>query len=142
MEPTSQQELKQLLNEGKISEREYRELFQSMSEKKTDLPLSDIKDERKSDKISKRGKIAFCLVLGGVVFAILGFLIENAFGLSSPAGTISSGLCILSLVFGLVGLVMGIMSWKTRLGKAATIIAAVLLTLPIISSFVYMFLAP
>ncbi len=137
---SSEQELKQLLDDGKISEREYRELFQSMSEKETGTPLSNAAGGREFEGIIKRGKIAFYLVLGGFLVVVLGGLLAQILPPKNEESVM--GICgLLFFIAELSGLVMGIMSWKNGFGKAATIVAALLLTVTIVNVIVWMFMS-
>ena len=132
MEPTSEQELKQLLDEGRITEEEHKELLEAIRQKETVQEPIEKPGKSIHNSADKPGKIALILVLSGIVFPLISyFLLEpetykpNAN--STFKGTYSEFLVFIFLGMQLVGFVMGIISWKSRFGKAATIIAGILL---------------
>ena len=70
MEANSEQELEQLLDEGKISQEEYQELKQAMAENNKSQAIEQNETEHKSNSIYKLGKIALVLTLGGITLPI------------------------------------------------------------------------
>lgn len=135
MEPTSQQELKQLLDEGKISQEEYQELKQAMAERdaerKSDCDINIKGDFQLELKSRDLGKIAAILVLGGFILpTLIYFFFDFADGPNSKPN-----LMLFYFLFGVIelaGFMLGIISWKDSFGKAATITAGILLLLSIL----------
>lgn len=130
MEPTSEQELKQLLDEGKITEEEYKELKRAMAEKGKSHAVEQEGGENEVQSARNLGKIALILTLGGIVLPALGYFVFDF--LTGP----NSGPALWPWFFlfwgmELAGLVTGIISWKSGFGKAAAITAGVLLLLSV-----------
>ena len=134
MEPTSQQELKQLLDEGKVTEEEYYELKQAMDQKNKEKPVEHEKGENKSQSAHKLGKIALALTLCGIVLPAIGFWSVNAMAHSRDSNMNAAIGPWFFLFWGmeLSGFVMGIISWKNGFGKAAAITAGILLLLSVL----------
>ena len=135
MEPTSEQELKQLLDESRITEDEYQDLKQAMAEKDKSQPIEQKQSESKADSTYKLGKIALILALGGVMLCAFAFW--SSYTYSHPTDPnirrgVNGGQVILSLAMELAGFVMGIISWKSNFGKAAAITAGILLLLSVL----------
>ena len=130
MEPTSEQELKQLLDEGRITEEEYHELKQAMDQKNKEKPVEHERGENIPGLPHKLGKIALILALGGIVIPALCYFIMERL---SPANVGPKIGPYILLFFGmeLAGLVTGIISWKSGFGKAAAITAGILLLLSV-----------
>ena len=69
MEPTSQQELKQLLEEGKVSQAEYEQLMEAMHPKRRiNIPANRSKISRKKTKV-----LAITMTMASVCF-LAGFI--------------------------------------------------------------------
>jgi len=132
MEPTSEQELKQLLDEGRVTQEEYQELKQAMAErdaeKKSDCDIN-IKGNFQLELCSQDlGKLALILALGGIILPMLGYTAVDL--LAGPDAGASLGPWVF-LFYGMEipALVIGSLSWKTVFGKAGTVTAAIVLLL-------------
>ncbi|MHC5180570.1 MAG: hypothetical protein ACYSOW_01655 [Planctomycetota bacterium] len=73
MEPTSEQELRQLLEEDKISQAEYEQLLEAMHPKRRiNIPVNRSKISRKKTKVlAILATIALVCFFAGFIFAIL-----------------------------------------------------------------------
>lgn len=117
MEPTSEQELKQLLEEGRITEQEYQELLEAIRQKET------LKEPVEKTNVSKPhtgfGKAALILMIIGLLISVVPFLLGFLFHL----GVIE--LLVVCMIFGgpclLLAFIFGIIGWKTKSGKIAAI---------------------
>ncbi|MBE9544684.1 MAG: hypothetical protein IMF02_09350 [Proteobacteria bacterium] len=121
MEPTSEQELKQLLDEGKITEQEYQELLEAIRQKET--TQKPVEKSTGSKPRTGYGKAALILMIAGVLLPIAGIvasLVFNYIGirfkmfLFMPCFFIGILCELLAFIFGIIG-------WKTAQGKIAAI---------------------
>lgn len=122
---SSEEELLQLRNEGKISEAEYNDLLEALKRppsSETDMPRAE--SNQVSSK-TKLGKIAFVLMLVGIVFPAFCFLIVQ-----SSAGPNQDAEIALWFFLGVAieigAFVVGIISWPNVFGRAAVITSSVL----------------
>ena len=117
MEPTSEQELKQLLEEGRITEEEYKELLEAIRQKETVQEPVEKPSEAKPR--TGYGKAALILMIIGLLMPAVPFI----FGFIFHIGVIE--LLIISLIFGgpcfLLAFIFGIIGWKSKAGKIAAI---------------------
>jgi hypothetical protein len=136
---SSEQELKQLLDEGNISKEEYQELKRAMAERdaenESDCDINIKGDFQLELKSRDLGKIALVLVLGGI--ALFAFAIWSSHNYRHPTDPnlrrgVGSWNIVLFFGMELAGFVMGIISWKNGFGKAAAITAGILLLLSIL----------
>ena len=127
MEPTSEQELKQLLEEGKITEEEYQELLEAIRQKETVQEQVEKQNEPKPR--TGYGKaalilmiIGFLLPLASVVFNIV-ISMQAANGLQPKRMVMFTGCPFLFLGFLclLLAFIFGIIGWKATSGKIAAI---------------------
>lgn len=84
---SSEEELAQLRSEGKISEAEYQELrdvIQKSTKVETGALVPEISEKRSKRKL---GKIAFCLLLLGVVLPAVWFYVPKPKGYRTPPPT-------------------------------------------------------
>ena len=126
---TSEQQLKQLLEEGQINEQEYEQLLEAMkNQKDNEYPSRTIlKDNSKS----KLGKIAVILTLAGIILPFSCYFIIEA--MAPPnAGTAIGPWFGLGIIMELVALDLGIKSWQTDNGKAAAIASGIIIILSIL----------
>jgi hypothetical protein len=125
---SSEQELKQLLDEGKLSQQEYQELKQAMAEKNKVQDVKQEEGENRSDSIYNLGKNALLLALGGILIPFLGYLFVELFGGPDSGADIEPWMF---LFYGMEipALVIGSISWNTGFGRAATVTAAILILL-------------
>ena len=131
MEPTSEQELKQLLEEGRITEEEFQELKRAMAEKGKSQAVEQQGSENEVQSARKLGKIALVLTLGGIA---LPAIIYNLVNMRSSPNSSPAIWPFVILYFGmeLAGFVMGIIAWKDGLGKAAAITAGTFMILSVL----------
>ena len=83
MEPTSEQELKQLLDEGRITEQEYQELLEAIRQKETVQKPIEKPNEHKPR--TGYGRAALILMITGIllpIIAIMVTLLLNVVGIS------------------------------------------------------------
>jgi hypothetical protein len=128
---SSEEELLELRNDGKISEAEYQDLLEAM--RKTSLSgdekLAPEIDQTESKR--KQGKKAFVLMLLGIILPLLFFFIIKT--LAQPnAGTRIGPWFFLGLAFEIAALTMGIKSWSNDYGKTAAIASGIIIVLAIL----------
>ncbi|MHC4881582.1 MAG: hypothetical protein ACYTEN_07010 [Planctomycetota bacterium] len=124
MEPTSEQELKQLLDEGRITEEEYKELLEAIRQKETVQKPVDVPQQPTDPKPrTGYGKAALILMIAGVLMPIAAlaahFVIMYAgvrLGMFLFLPFLLLGIFCLFLAF-----IFGIIGWKTAGGKIAAI---------------------
>jgi hypothetical protein len=124
---SSEEELIQLRNEGKISEDEYNDLLGAMKKPPESAAYAP---EPQSDKAaSKRrlGKIAFYLMLAGIVLPIVSFFVCFALTGGGEGDVIFSGCLILCILLELSAFVFGVISWPDPFGKASVITSSFIL---------------
>ena len=109
MEPTSEQELKQLLDEGKVSQAEYEQLLEAMeSPKTTGSPVNRPKLSRKKTKIA-----AILLTVQTALFLWLSLRLVNSQALRNKSLVI--GATIVSvIVFGIWALRYWVAYWTYK----------------------------
>ena len=114
---SSEQELLQLLNEGKITEEEYEQLLDVMrksSPSPSEGPLIPI---AKSRSKYKWGKTAFVFMLVGVVLPPIFYLALGMRHRQSPNSDFAVAIA-LGLYFEIIAFVLGIIAWPDRFAKA------------------------
>jgi hypothetical protein len=124
---SSEEQLIQLRNEGKISEDEYNDLLGAMKKPPESAAYAP---EPQSDKAaSKRrlGKIAFYLMLAGIVLPIVSFFVCFALTGGGEGDVIFSGCLILCILLELSAFVFGVISWPNHFGKASVITSSFIL---------------
>jgi len=124
---SSEEELLQLRNEGKISEDEYEELRSAMRKSaKLDVEPSPAATDKAESK-RKLGKIAFCLMLGGIVLGPVCYLFFGC--MIFPASRPEHGpwLLLVGLPLEIAAFTMGVVAWPGVLAKA-TVIAVSLIS--------------
>ena len=123
---SSEEELLQLRNDGKISQAEYDGLLGAM--KKPPALGAEIPTLRSSiqDSKHKQGKIAFYLMLAGIVLPIVSFFV--CFGITGGGdGDVIFDVCFfLSVLIEIPAFVFGVISWPDVLGKATVAINSIL----------------
>lgn len=122
MEPTSEQELKQLLEEGRISQDEYQQLLGAIL--RQDKPQSPPSTPSPSTPThNKYGKAALLLMIAGMALPIVGIaasLLFNIIGIRFKM-LLFMPLFVLGLLCELLAFIFGIIGWKTTSGKIAAI---------------------
>lgn len=128
---SSEEELLGLRNEGKISEAEYQDLLGAM---RKPSPNSDEEAAPRIDKAkSKRklGKIAFVLMLAGILLPVIPFFAIEL--LSGPNTHAAIGpFFFLGLAFEIAAFVTGVLSWPDVYGKASVLTTSVLAVLSVL----------
>ncbi len=125
MEPTSEQELKQLLEEGKISEDEYRQLREALHQQDTPRPPI-VKPPAQTKPRTGFGKAALILMIVGILLPPAPLVLNVILAISNvPMPHIARMLLLpfllLSLLCLLLAFIFGILGWKTASGKIAAI---------------------
>jgi hypothetical protein len=125
MEPiTSEQELKTLLDEGKITQEEYQELLAAMKDKPRPNGGSSVPENKANPKkgIGRAALILFILSIVLPLFCLCSFL---HFGVGTGSGRLSKLVFLLMLfgspLCGLLAFIFGIIAWKTVAGKIAAL---------------------
>ena len=127
---SSEEELLQLRNDGKVSEAEYQDLLGAM--RKTALG----RDEKSSVEIDKNeskgklGKIALVLMFLGIIVPIVLYMI---------AGLALWPKFFLGFALEITAFVMGIIAWPNEYGKAAVITISVIVLIVVSVIFLYYF---
>ena len=127
---SSEQELLQLREEGKISEDEYQDLLSAMSSS-APAPQEPVQPQT-SDAQAKhrRGRIALTIMFVGLVLPALGFGFL-ALMLAGPNQSVAIGpWFFLTLAFEIVAFALGISAWPDAYGKAAV------MTISVIAGFI------
>ena len=78
MEPTSEQELKQLLEEGRITEEEYRELLEAIRQKETSK-LTATETSHSRPPIDYRKIVSLSIIIGVVLPVTMALVIKFIF---------------------------------------------------------------
>lgn len=122
---SSEEELSQLRDEGKISESEYKDLLDAMSK----APLKAVEGPKPGPEVPpakrKRGKIALTLMLLGIILPVICFLAVQMLGPEYIAPWF-----FLAVAFQIVAFALGVSSWPDAYGKATVI------TISVIAAFV------
>ena len=128
---SSEEELLQLRNEGKISEAEYQDLLDSL-QKATKVhiePTTPEIDKAKSKR--KLGKIAFILMLVGIVLPVVFYRVAETAAQAHDANMHAAidPWFFLGAAFEIAAFVMGVISWPDVFGKATVITISVIVVL-------------
>lgn len=128
---SSEEELLELRNTGKISEAEYQDLFEAMrktSQSGNEEVAAGV-DKTKSKR--RLGKKAFVLMLLGIMLPFSCFFIIET--LAPPnAGAAIAPWFFLGLALEIAALTMGIKSWSNDYGKAAAIASGIIIVLGVL----------
>lgn len=128
---SSEEELLELRNTGKISEAEYQDLFEAMrktSQSGNEEVAAGV-DKTKSKR--RLGKKAFVLMLLGIMLPFSCFFIIET--LAPPnAGAAIAPWFFLGLALEIAALTMGIKSWSNAYGKAAAIASGIIIVLGVL----------
>jgi hypothetical protein len=122
---SSEEELLKLREEGKISQAEYNDLLGAMGKQ---LAVgTEVRTLEHSIQDSKRklGRIAFYLMLAGIVVPIMAFLICFAIAAGGEGDVIFSVCLFLCVLAEIPAFVIGVISWPNVLGKATVITIAI-----------------
>jgi len=126
----SEEELLGLKNEGKISDSEYADLLSAMRKPSPKTHEAIVSGDEDTSK-QKYGKIAFYLMLAGIVVPTVVFFISFAVTGGGEGDAIFSICAILCVLLELPAFVLGVISWPDVFGKTvvATIFAIILLSM-------------
>lgn len=130
---SSEEELLQLRDEGKISEDEYEELLEMLRKTPKTGIGPEVPEIEKTTPKRKLGITAFVLMLAGIALPVVCILLLSVAGWFP--GLYFLGLWLfLGVVLEIVALGIGIAAWSSAAGKAATICSPVCVFLLIIVS--------
>jgi len=118
---STEEELLQLRNDGKISEAEYQDLLETINKSPGKGVDSSTSWDKIQDSKHKQGKIAFYLMLGGIVLPIVSFFISFAITGGGEGDVIFSICFLISILIEIPALVLGVISWTDNYGKATVI---------------------
>ncbi len=118
---SSEDELLQLRNDGKVSEAEYQDLLETI--KKSPAKSTDASTLQNNIQNSKHklGKIAFYLMLVGIILPIVIFSISFAITSGGEGDVIFSICLLLSILIEIPALALGVISGTDSYGKATVI---------------------
>jgi len=128
---SSEEELLQLRNEGKISEAEYQDLFAAMKKNArvdAEPPAPEIDKAKQKRKL---GKTAFGTMLAGIILPVVIFGLVYAL-VPPPAPNAQLGwghLFLLGIVLEIAAFVMGVIAWPDVFGKATVVSISLILVL-------------
>jgi hypothetical protein len=126
---SSEEELLELRNEGKITEDQYNDLLNAMRTRPDNNGIyTNVTGKSKSK--SKIGKIAFLLMLVGIILPFSCFFIVETLAPPNASAAIGPWF-FLGLALEITALTMGIKSWSNDYGKAATIASGIIIVLAI-----------
>jgi hypothetical protein len=123
---SSEEDLLQLRAEGKISEVQYQELLGAVRQAPPKEGAESPTEATKSEARHKRGKIAFALMLAGLVLPAIVFLAVQILAPESASPALLGPWLLLGLALELIAFVMGILAWPDLFGKATAITVAIL----------------
>jgi len=132
---SSEEELLQLRDEGKISEEEYQDLLDAIRKSMPSEPEEPASQLVKAGSKRKLGKISFYLMLAGFVLPVVCILLLSVVGWFPGLYFLGVWL-FLGVVLEIAALGIGIAAWADPFGKAATICSPVCVFLLIIVSLV------
>ena len=135
---SSEEELLQLRNEGKITEDEYDQLHDAVRKSTLSGCQESIQEINKAKSKRKQGKIAFYLMLGGIVLPILGFIVCSSATRMGEMDVIFNGCLFACVLLEMAALGTGITSWADPFGKAATITSSLILVTALLSVIGFM----
>ncbi|MCE5184905.1 MAG: hypothetical protein LLF76_02125 [Planctomycetaceae bacterium] len=134
MEATSEQELRQLLDEGKVTEEEYNELRRALGQKKNCSTAVQAQEQTIAKPRTGFGWAALILMLAGILFPLLPIPFAlMGIGMGGLEFKILLGVffgipcAILAFIFGIIG-------WKSPTGKAVVITIPILALLAVLLS--------
>jgi len=124
---SSEEELLELRNDGKISEDEYQDLLATIKKSPAKNVDTSTLQNNFGESKRKQGKIALYLMLGGIVLPIVSFLICFAITGGGEGDVIFSICLFISILIEIPAFVFGVSSWPDNYGKATviTILSAV-----------------
>ena len=117
---SSEEELLELRNEGKVSDAEYQDLLSAVRKAPSKDTAMSTYDADESEAKYKRGKIALALMLLGIILPTICFLTLQMLTPENASPTIGPWLSF-SLALELAALVLGILAWPDIFGKVTLI---------------------
>ena len=128
---SSEEELLGLRNEGKISEAEYQDLLTAMRKPSSNGGEEAAPEIEKAKSKRKLGKIAFVLMLAGILLPVIPFFaIELLSGPNTRAAI--APFFFLGLAFEIAAFVTGVLSWPDVFGKASVLTTSILAVLSVL----------
>jgi hypothetical protein len=124
---SSEEELLQLRNEGKISEAEYNDLLGAMRKPPESTAYAPEPQSNKAASKRRLGKTAFYLMLAGIVLPIVSFFVCFAISGGGEGDAIFSGCLFLCVLLEVPAFVFGVISWPDPFGKASVITSSFIL---------------
>jgi peptidoglycan/LPS O-acetylase OafA/YrhL len=119
---SSEEELSRLRDEGKVSEAEYEELRAAMRTTAERERKSEAPEQPRSKR--RRGKIAFALMLVGIIGPFLLYSAVNLLAPPEPNWGRSPGTELLAaLALEVAAFAMGISAWPDVFAKAAVVVS-------------------
>ena len=128
---SSEDELLQLRNEGKINESEYEELLSTMRKSVSNEAEIPPPQMEKSTSKRKLGKTAFVLMLVGIILPAICFIAVERLAQTSD-GNMHAAIgpwFLLGVVFEIAAFVIGLIAWSDVFGKATVITISFILAL-------------
>jgi hypothetical protein len=117
---SSQEELRMLRDEGKVSEAEYEELRAAMQRTAEGGDKSPAAEQPKSKR--KLGRIAFTLMLVGIVGPFILYFVVHLLVPPEPNARLNVGTLLLpALALEVAAFAMGIIAWPDVYAKAAVV---------------------
>ena len=129
---SSEEELLKLYEEGRISEAEYGELLNALNKSSSKGMETAVPDDNKDASKHRLGRIAFYLMLVGIVFPIVVFFVSFAFTGGGEGDVIVSVCFFLCVLVEIPAFVVGVISWPDILGKATVITLSTLAALAVL----------
>ncbi|MHC4436411.1 MAG: hypothetical protein ACYS3S_03545 [Planctomycetota bacterium] len=126
---SSEEELLELRNDGKISEEEYNELLETIKKSPAKGANSSALRGEIPDSKRRQGKIAFYLMLGGILLSIMIFSICFAITGGGEGDVIFSVCFLLFVLIEIPAFVLGVIGWPDSYGKATVITILTTVTL-------------
>lgn len=129
---SSEEELLQLRNDGKINQAEYSELLKAMKTPPADAEARILDADRSKAK-RRQGKIAFTFLLVGIILPVVCFFTLEILIATGPNvhATIAPWF-FLGLALEIPAFVLGVISWPDVFGKAAALTTSVLFVLIVV----------
>jgi hypothetical protein len=129
---SSEEELLALRAEGKISEDHYQELLGAVRKAPPKEQAEAVTESNEWQSRHKRGKIAFTMMLVGLVLPAIFFLGVQMLAPERASPVLLGPWLLLGLALELAAFVMGILAWRDLFGKAAVITIAILTVIAVL----------
>ena len=134
---SSEEELLQLRNEGKISDAEYQDLLATMRKPSPNGDEDTAPEIDKAKSKRKLGKITLTLMLVGIILPALFFVLTQimAHGIDANSQLSIGSWVVIGAAFEIAAFVLGVIAWPDACAKATVI------TIPVIVVLVLLFTA-